>query len=234
MDLASLGIIIGFLPGLAWLFFYLREDPHPEPKYLIAIVFIAGSFSAIIAFFVQYFFNQQFVNLGILPFNIKSTTTAIVLIFIFFAFIEEFLKFIITYFTIHKNKNFDEPVDAMIYMIVSALGFATIENIGVLTNNEVVKNSILILFQTASLRFVGATLLHTISSGIIGYFWAISIRNFGYKKPLILGIILATILHSIFNFLIIKYDNSLINVLILFMAGLFLLVDFEKLKYKKI
>lgn len=234
MNLASLGIIIGFLPGFAWLFFYLQEDPRPEPKHLIIIVFIAGALSAILAFFAQYFFNQQFINLGILPFNVKSTAATIILVFIFFAFIEEFLKFIITYFTIYKNKNFDEPIDAMIYMIVSALGFATIENIGVLTNNDVVKNSTLILFQTASLRFVGATLLHTISSGIIGYFWAISIRDFGYKKPLILGLFLATILHSIFNFLIIKYNNSLINILILFIAGLFLLADFEKLKYKKI
>jgi RsiW-degrading membrane proteinase PrsW (M82 family) len=226
--------MIGFLPGLTWLFFYLREDPRPEPKYLIFIVFISGIVSALFSFLIQYFLNDIFKKNNILPFNEFSTAFSIIIVFLTYAFIEEIMKFFITFFTIHNNKNFDEPIDAMIYMIVNALGFATLENVGVLTNNEIIKNSILIMFQTASLRFIGATLLHTLTSGLIGYFWAISIREFGYKKPLIFGLILAGILHTIFNLLIIIYENSFITILVLLIAGLLVLIDFEKLKYKKI
>jgi RsiW-degrading membrane proteinase PrsW (M82 family) len=234
IDIQTLGIIIGFLPGLAWLFFYLREDPRPEPKYLIFIVFVSGIVSAIFSFLIQKFLNDIFEKNNILPFNQFSNVLTIILIFCIYAFIEEIMKFFITFFTIHNNKNFDEPIDAMIYMIVNALGFATLENVGVLTNNDIIKNSILIMFETASLRFVGATLLHTLTSGLIGYFWAISIREFGYKKPLIFGLILAGILHTLFNLLIIIYGNSFITVLILLFAGIIVLFDFEKLKYKKI
>jgi len=234
MDIFNLGIIVSFLPGLAWLFFYLKEDPHPEPKYLIFITFIAGIISGFVAFFIQLIINNQFEKIGILPFNNKSTALQIIFIFILYAFIEEIIKFFLVFKTINKNKNFDEPIDAMIYMIVGALGFATLENIGVLTNSKIIQNSMPILFQTASLRFAGATLLHTLTSGILGYFWAMSIREFGLKKPLILGIFLATILHTIFNFLIIIFGNTLFTFLFLAIVGMFLLTDFEKLKYKKI
>jgi len=234
MDIFNLGIIVSFLPGLAWLFFYLKEDPHPEPKYLIFITFIAGIISGFIAFFIQLIINNQFEELGILPFNKNSTVFQIISIFTLYAFIEEIVKFLVVFQTVSKNKNFDEPIDAMIYMIVGALGFATLENLGVLTNSKIIQNSVPMLFQTASLRFAGATLLHTLTSGILGYFWALSIREFGLKKPLIVGIILVTVLHTLFNFFIIIFGNTLFTFLFLGIIGMFLLTDFEKLKYKKI
>lgn len=232
-NINNLGIIIGFLPGLAWLFFYLKEDPKPEPRYLILITFIAGIIAALSSFFIQFFLNNFFKENNFILTEVSGNLT-IILIFFIFAFIEEIMKFLTTFLTVNKNKNFDEPIDAMIYMIVNSLGFATLENIGVLTNNNIIKNSSLIMIQTAYLRFVGATLLHTLASGIIGYFWAISIREFGYKKPLIFGLFFATILHTLFNFLIIKYEDYLVIFLILFLAGLIVLSDFEKLKYKRI
>jgi len=234
MNIFHLGIIISFLPGLAWLFFYLKEDPHPEPKYLIFITFIAGVISGFIAFFIQLIINNQFEKSGILPFNNSSTVFQIISIFTLYAFIEEIIKFFVVFQTVHKNKNFDEPIDAMIYMIVGALGFATLENLGVLTNSKIIQNSLPMLFQTASLRFAGATLLHTLTSGILGYFWALSIREFGSKNHLVLGIILVTVLHTIFNFFIIIFGNTLFTFLFLGITGMFLLTDFEKLKYKKI
>ncbi len=234
MNFNTITIILSFLPGLAWLFFYLKEDPHPEPKYLIFITFISGFIAAIAAFFAQIFINKKFEYFGFMPFNPKSSISFIIFVFIFYAFIEELFKFLFTYLTVFKNKNFDEPVDAMIYMIVNALGFATLENLGILTNNEAIKNSFYGLLETASFRFIGATLLHTITAGLIGYFWALSIREFNYKKPLILGVFIATILHTLFNLFIIVYGNTMITFLFLLTAGMFLLGDFEKLKYKKI
>ena len=42
-------IILGLLPGFAWLLFYLKEDLHPEPKKMLAKVFLVGALSAIAA-----------------------------------------------------------------------------------------------------------------------------------------------------------------------------------------
>jgi len=35
-------ILLGLLPSFAWLFFFLKEDTHPEPKKMIALVFFLG------------------------------------------------------------------------------------------------------------------------------------------------------------------------------------------------
>ncbi|MDP3762627.1 MAG: PrsW family glutamic-type intramembrane protease, partial [bacterium] len=204
--MSILTIILAFLPGFAWLFFYLQEDPHPEPKRLIFLTFIAGALSAIAAFFLQVLIHGAGIDGKIAVLGFPHAGAIIMLLA--FAAIEEIAKFGGAYFAIHKNRNFDEPTDAMIYMIVAALGFATVENIGVLYGGGGEESALWgAALQTISFRFVGATLLHTISSGLVGYSWAKTIRNFGSKKWLVGGLIAASVLHMVFNYLILIYGN---------------------------
>src|SRR4030043_794785 len=35
-------VLLGFLPSLIWLLFYLRKDSHPEPKNQIIQIFVWG------------------------------------------------------------------------------------------------------------------------------------------------------------------------------------------------
>jgi RsiW-degrading membrane proteinase PrsW (M82 family) len=229
--MTTFGIILAFLPGFAWLFFYLREDPHPEPKRLIFLVFLSGALSAIAALILEIVLNNQLPKLGIAHFSF--------LLMLILALVEEVSKFGGAYFIIRKNPDFDEPIDAMIYMVVAALGFATIENIGVFVgqHNPAVASfapTISAMLETASFRFVGATLLHTLTSAILGYYWAIAIRDFNDRKYLFLGIATATVLHSIFNQLIIIYGNLIYPAVFLMVIGIFTLGDFEKLKWKKV
>jgi RsiW-degrading membrane proteinase PrsW (M82 family) len=226
-----LGIILAFLPGFAWLFFYLREDPHPEPKRLIFLVFLAGALSAIAAFVLEIILNNQVVKLGITSLSFFPM--------LILALIEEVSKFGGAYFIIRKNPDFDEPIDAMIYMVVAALGFATVENVGVLIGQHnptiaALAPTISTMLETASFRFVGATLLHTLTSAILGYYWAIAIRDFNDRKYLFFGVAMATVLHAIFNQLIIAYGNLIYPVVFLIVIGIFTLGDFEKLKWKKV
>src|SRR4030042_462256 len=60
-------------------------------------------------------------------------------------------------------------------------------------------------------RFLGATFLHAITSGIIGYFLAASLfTRPGLRKIFIGGgIIAATILHSVFNYIIILSSSGI-------------------------
>ncbi len=230
-----LTIILGLLPGFAWLFFYLKEDRHPEPKRLIALVFVAGIVSAIVALLIQ-----LLINCGLLyhfdncQAKIRQHAELTPLLILVFAFVEEMAKFGAAYFTIGKNKFFDEPVDAMVYMAVAALGFATVENLGALSGNESRTTLVSAIFEIASFRFVGTTLLHTLTSSLVGYYWALSIRNFGNKKLLVYGILLATALHAAFNYLILIYGNLLYPIIFVAIVGFFALGDFEKLKGKKI
>jgi len=87
--------------------------------------------------------------------------------FIFVALVEEIIKFLIIYFTLSRSKYLDEPIDPMIYMIMCAIGFSTIENYFSVFQQL---NTIVIPLQTLTARFLGANLLHIICSGTIGFF----------------------------------------------------------------
>jgi RsiW-degrading membrane proteinase PrsW (M82 family) len=211
-----LPIILGLLPSFAWLIFYLKEDEHPEPKKLILEIFLAGAISTFLVLGVQTAFNNWAVPRGIAQYSLFS--------FFALAAIEEFFKFGAARIVIGKHlKDFDEPVDAMIYLIVAALGFATVENIAAVSNSQG------LAFETTTLRFIGATLLHTLSSGLLGYYWA---RSLIQRKIQILftGFALATLLHTIFNYLIIKFEPVIIPTVFLIVFAVFVLYDFEKLK----
>jgi len=227
-------IILGLLPGFTWLLFYLQEEVHPEPKKMIAKVFFAGALSAIVALAIELMINCASVsgitncskalgeNIPITPFMILA-----------YAAVEEIVKFAAAYFVIAKSKYFDEPVDAMIYMAIAALGFATVENLGALYN---MGRPVLLdgLFEIAIFRFVGTTLLHTLTSSIAGYFLALCIRNFKSKKFIVYGLILATILHTAFNYLILTTVNLLYPIAFVAIVGFFTLGDFDKLKKEQI
>ena len=220
--MTALGIILGIIPGFAWLYFYLKEDLHPEPKKLIVLTFLSGISFGFYALLAENFLNNWF-RFG--SFNTLGPIAIIV-----FAGVEELFKFLAAYYAVHRNTAFDEPVDAMIYMVVASLGFATLENLGALNLGTGTAIPVSGAFEIASLRFVGATLLHTLTSAIIGYGWAISIRDFGKKGPLLWGLVIATLLHAFFNYLIINLGAMTYSILFLLITGFFVLTDFEKLR----
>lgn len=211
-----LPIILGLLPSFAWLVFYLEEDPHPEPKPLIFETFLAGALITFIVLGLQFLFNDFALARGIAQYSLLS--------FLGLSAIEELFKFLAARAVIDRHINdLDEPVDAMIYLIVAALGFAAVENVAAAQKAQE------LAFETTTLRFIGATLLHTLSSGLLGYYWARSIiQNNIYT--LYTGFALATILHTGFNYLILRYEPAVIPTTFLMVAALFILYDFEKLK----
>ena len=221
-----LAVMFALIPGFAWLVFYLGEDPRREPKRLIALTFLAGIIAGLFAIVTELFFNKAIVSVGIQEFSIASLLAL--------AFIEELLKFGAAYFAVNKDPRFIEPIDAMIYTIVAALGFATLENIGTIALMPHQNAFAAAIAQTSSLRFVGATLLHSLASGIVGYHWALGIIRGKIARYLVSGFAIAAALHAIFNYLILNYENIAYSVIFLVVVGLFVLIDFEKLKARPI
>lgn len=219
-----LSLVFGLLPGFAWLIFYMSEDPHPEPKRLIVLTFFAGIAFGFFTIVIEQGFNGALGNVGVTEFSILSLLGL--------ALIEELMKFCAAYFAVGKSPLLNEPMEHMLYMIVAAMGFATLENIGAISNIPFPGAAIGMFFETSSLRFVGATLLHSLTSGIVGYHWALGIARKSVVKNLCIGFALAAVLHGAFNYLIINYGNIAYAVVLLVMAGFFVLNDFEKLKQK--
>ncbi len=220
-------ILLGLVPSFAWLFFFLKEDVHPEPKKMIAKVFIWGALSTLLVIIVQLFLQNILQFLQIKNYSPIS--------FFFFGITEEIFKFLAAYLVIRKSRFFDEPIDAMIYMITAALGFAMVENIAVMSNITMLSEA----FGVITLRFVGATLLHALSSGLLGYYWARGIilnRSGEINKKTIWififkGIVFATLLHLVFNYLILISKEIIIYpTIFLIIAALLVFWDFERLK----
>lgn len=228
--------ILAILPGLIWLLYFLRKDVLPEPKKQITKVFVCGM---IVSFFVV------FLTMGILPdlekLNLSETTFFLVKYIFIVGLIEELFKYLAVRYSVLKSSHIDEPIDIPIYMIVGALGFATAENIVVFCTQTflVMKDPVLLSLG----RFLGATILHALCSGIIGYFLALSFYYLRQRYFILLfGFSLSIVLHGFFDFFlessIIKevatkdLNPSIYSILIL--IAMFILLTFALRKIKKL
>jgi len=198
MDHALLFALIGgIVPALIWLVLWLRIDcVHTEPLRMVMISFALGMLAVPIVYPIQGFIFEHV--------TFKELTLLTLLLW---AASEEILKYLAARFAIHSYA-YDEPIDAIIYMISAALGFAALENtffiVGPLISNDLFQG-----FMTGNLRIFGASLLHVLSSATVGACIAYTYykKYFGKVLGLIVGLILAIVLHTTFNFFIIKANG---------------------------
>ncbi|MBP9772051.1 MAG: PrsW family intramembrane metalloprotease [Candidatus Pacebacteria bacterium] len=218
----SIGFAIlgGILPTLLWLWFWLREDrKRPEPNRLLLISFVLGMCAVPL----------------VIPLEklISHATTLPFLVFLGWSAAEEICKYLAAYFGGMHTKAEDEPVDAMIYLITAALGFAAAENT-LFILQPFLTGDIFTGLVTLNIRFIGTTLLHILSSAIIGASVAFSF----YKSKkirheyLLFGFLGAIVLHAVFNFLILFAGSRGIFIIFaciwILIIGLLLL--FERVK----
>jgi len=227
----SLAIIFGVLPSIIWLLFFLRKDVHPESNRMILKIFFYGMLAALPAIFLEMGIFQALAKL-----NLPLIYLAILNTFIGVALIEEMIKFLVVKEKVLLSSEFDEPIDAPLYMIIAALGFAASENILILLG----LGSGLFLPQAleiSALRFLGATFLHALCSGLVGYFLALSLFETRKRLKLIsLGLLISVALHGLYNFSIMEIEGSLkflIPLMILIGLAIFLTLGFKKLKKMK-
>ena len=215
-------VIIGFLPSVVWLLIFLTKDPRPEPRYLIVKVFLFGVIIAPVVVLLEAIISGISRN---------GFISSAALFFTLAAFIEEYMKYWVVKTSVLSKPDFDEPHDAIIYMITAALGFAAMENI--LIAFKIYPEGFAAALGIISLRFTGATLLHALASGIVGYFLGLAWFFYHFKKQIIaFGLVLASFLHLIFNYMIFLNPTAALpgNTVLLLGMMIFLLILFDKLK----
>ncbi len=210
-------VVLGLIPSFVWLFYYLKQDTHPEPKSLLAKVFIMGILFAPVVALLQWIFVE--IASGLYGAGYKPDTS----FFLWAAAVEEVVKLMAVRVAVLKNAEFDEPTDAMIYMVTAALGFAAIENVLVLIN--VIPNGHGYAMGVLALRFIGATFLHALAAAITGYFLAISwfFKRHAIKLVLV-GLTIATGVHFLFNMLLKLFQNNMTA--LIYSTGLLLTVAY--------
>jgi RsiW-degrading membrane proteinase PrsW (M82 family) len=215
----AIAFLSGLIPALFWVWFWLREDSRkPEPFFLIAISFIAGMAVVPIALPLQKVAIDLYSGLDVM---------------IVWVVVEELMKYAVALAIIFWNREVDEPIDMVIYMVVLALGFAALEN-ALFIFNPLIAGDYLGSALTGGFRFLGATLLHVLASGTVGVFLALA-----YYKPKIVqvlagtfGLFMAIVLHALFNFFIMGASGGTILTVFLFvwMGIIILFLLFEKIK----
>lgn len=218
-------ILGGVLPALFWLWFWLKEDRlHPEPRGLIVLAFLAGMLATATAYPLEKYLGDVLAVSN----NLDSFRFLFVV-----SVVEESLKYFAIYFVALRSRFFDEPIDAVVYFVTIALGFAALENtlylISPLGSGDAFGTIML-----GNFRFIGATLLHVAASSILGVtlamtFFASRIKRIGAT---ILALAGAIGLHTLFNFTIIATEGRLMYLLfvLLWFSILALLLACEKIK----
>jgi RsiW-degrading membrane proteinase PrsW (M82 family) len=225
--LIILTLAAGLLPVLFWLWFWLKEDAlRPEPKRLIIRIFILGAAAVAAAYVLE----STLVDIPKVLAGNDLFWPVMAL-----SAIEEVLKLGVVCLATLGSPYFDEPVDAMIYMITAALGFAAVENtlfmLSSLSGNGGTGWGFLL---TGNFRFLGATIVHVVASSVVGGMIGLAFYygKFARLVYAILGLEVAILLHALFNYFIIKSAGGQVFqiFILLWFAALLIILFFEKVK----
>jgi len=157
------GIMAG-IPAVFWRgFFYLMDRHEPEPKQLVAGVCVLGALiAAPLADFVQ---SQAVPPValavhGLSPFSLDRVLHAVLVV----GLSQEMCKYAVVRYTIYMSREFDEPMDGIVYMMACGTGFAVWVNYHRLSgqNHEV-------YLSIGAAQAVVTTLAHASFAGLLGY-----------------------------------------------------------------
>lgn len=137
---------------------------------------------------------------------------------LFVGFNEEILKALATVILVRKRRDLDEPVDALVYSMTVALGFAAIENV-----DYVLEHGLGVLF----IRSITAVPLHLGLAAIWGYGLARArfLPGQGHLQAMAKPVVIAALIHAAYDFIAFSMPGSLglLSLGIAVAAGFFML-----------
>ena len=196
-------VILGFAPGLFWLWYFRRKDDlEPEPRHVLLRVFGLGALSTGLILLLRPVLEAAIPNPG-------GMTGDAIDAFVITALPEEMAKLLAFILGVWFSKEFDEPLDGIMYGVAAGLGFASVENVLYVARTGTV--------QVVVLRAFTATLGHAAISGSLGFFFGLARFSRGGKRFVLMGtgIALAVALHGFYDFFLIPGwgDWSLVSLL---------------------
>ena len=200
-------MLLSVLPGIIWVIFVYKTDRYePEPTKQIIKAYILGVLCVFPAVLLEGLFQCNEYVLAVLAAPV----------------VEEGLKFLMFMIFFYHAKDFDEPLDGIIYACSIALGFATIENVFyVFSSLQYGK-----VFEVASMRAFLSIPAHFMFAALWGY--AAGTVKFRLRSRITLGagLLAGILLHAGFNFTAIL--SSLGSVVFIIVFSLYAWVLFTK------
>ena len=210
-------LLITILPSILIIIFFVNSDRFREPTSEILKVFFYGILITIPAYFLNSFFASILYQTKLHHSLIGSFFTA--------APIEEGLKLAVMYYLVFKMKDFNEPLDGIVYGVSASLGFATLENFYyVYVLSDTFNTSAMSL---AALRAFSAIPAHAVFGIFMGYFF----MKYAFIKKgdnLIFAFVVPFALHGCYNLFV--YSNFLVSIILIVISWIIGLRLFSKLK----
>jgi RsiW-degrading membrane proteinase PrsW (M82 family) len=174
-------------PALFLLIIFYFVDREREPVSLIFATFFAGVGASIPVAILEILAKYLFAPLAQ---TVHPQVLQISYMFMVVAPVEEVLKFGAVMAVVFVSREFNEWYDGILYAMVAALGFATLENIFYVLSQGV---------TVGLLRFFVSVPAHALFGGIMGFF--LSGAKFSRRKALWLcgALFFPILLHSLFN-----------------------------------
>lgn len=187
MDILLLTIAI--IPVIVLMIYVYKKDKYEkEPIGMLVRAFMLGILSIPIALAIDSFFAS--VMLG---------ETVFFQAFFQAGIPEEFAKWGLFMLFIWKNKNFDEFFDGIVYACFIGLGFACVENILYVFDNE----SYSLAIHTGVMRALLSVPGHFLFAVIMGYYLGLAkFKKNDRSKFLIFSILFPIIAHGLFDYLL--------------------------------
>ena len=181
--------ILGFAPGAFWVW-YLRhkDDLEPEPRHLVVWVFALGCLSTLPILWWGLEFKLWVISLT------EGWDQDFVDAFLITAPSEELAKMLAFLLGIYWHRQFDEPLDGIIYGTAVGLGFASVENV-----IYIVRHDEPVLALT---RGFTATLAHVATTGSMGFFVGLSRFRPASRAPFLwlTGLAIAVAFHGVYDY----------------------------------
>ncbi len=159
-----LAALVAGIPAVLWLgVFYLMDRHEPEPKQLVVGVCVLGALvAAPLADFVQY---QAVPPVALEVHGLHPLSLDHIIYAVFVAGLaQEMCKYAVVRYTIYTSREFDEPMDGIVYMMACGTGFAVWVNYHRLSGQ-----SHQVYLSTGAAQAVVTTLAHASFAGALGY-----------------------------------------------------------------
>ncbi|MCD6595756.1 PrsW family intramembrane metalloprotease [bacterium] len=208
-NMCIINFIVAMIPGILWMWYIYRSDKfEPEPLGKIIMVFLGGFFAVLPIALIEVGISAM---LGISG-DIDTIYEAVSASWFVAGILEELTKFGVVLFAVYYSKEFDEPIDGIVYSSAAALGFASLEN-----------------FLYMSQMGIGVILirgpLSTLGHLLFSAFWGYGLGRGKFhpkiaKQLTISGLLLAAGAHGLFNFFLMssKIFSPAIGSLLAFMV----------------
>lgn len=205
-------LLLATLPGLLICWYIYRMDKYErESRLQLLLHFALGAFITWPVYELQLWCDSQGIGSG------SQIGHILVVSFLVVALLEELFKYVVLMGYTYGRTFFNEPLDGIVYAVMTGMGFATVENILYAQQQG---------WTTTLLRAFTAVPAHAAFGIMMGYFVGrAKFSELGsYQLRLLLtGLVLPVGMHGLYNFFLLQkaYDELMLLALVVLVVSLF-------------